>query len=331
MPLAAFIAPPVLLAIYYAVLTAAKPRGPNPCSIVVRYDAPPGLTPSAARYIWKGCVDQRSVACVFAGLATKGRISLERASSAYKITKTDTPPTAPALDPDEQSTLEWLFSNFLDSRVFHPQQESDGCISSLRGLLDRRLRGDYQNARYGWAVLGMFASFAVSVLVASGLTGDSSAIFKFTATLFLTCFMTGVVSAALLVPAVVDLLRGMGSIMRLILALVFTGMAFAAVIGISLQLSRSAPAALIVMVPLLVAMNIVAVPLLRTVTPKGIEAQRQIDGFREYLLRAEQDQLDRLIKPGSAPPSSASLLSYAIALEVKDAWGDELVNACFGG
>src|SRR3954452_4709983 len=167
------IAAPLLLAAYYAALIAAKRGTPKTRSLVVRYDPPDDLTPAAARYVWKGSVDQRTIACVFAGLATKGRIALQRNHSSYLITKSPAPASAPALNAEEQSTMEWLFSNFLDHATFSPQS-ANGCISSLRARLDRTLRGEYQAARSGWAVLGMAASFAMAMLLAWG-NNDRSA------------------------------------------------------------------------------------------------------------------------------------------------------------
>ena len=330
MPLLLII-PPLLLAAYYAAFIAAKKRAPRPGPVVVRYEPPADLTPAAARYIWRGSVDQRTVASVLAGLATKGRIAIHRNSHAYQITKVAAPASAPTLNPEEQSTMEWLFSNFLESKTFNPSQDANGCIASLRGLLDRRLKSEYQLARSGWAVLGMLASFAVSMVIAFRLSDSSDTAMKFTTTFFLMCFMTGVVAAALLVPAVVDLLRGLGNVARLLFAVALTAFASAGAVGIYLQLGKTAPVSVAVMIAVLVAQNIVAVPLLRSVTPKGVEAQQQIVGFREYLLKVEQDPLDRMVKGNLAPPPSAALLSYAIALEVKDGWGDDLVNACFGG
>jgi ABC-type sugar transport system permease subunit len=331
MPSLAFISAPVVLAVYYAVLVAAKPRVPQVGSIVVRYEAPQDLTPAAARYVWKGCVDQRTVACVLAGLATKGRITLDRIQGGYDIRKTAPPQSSDALNAEEQSTMEWLFSNFLDSKIFHPQQDSAGCISSLRGFLDRKLGHAYQNTRYGWAALGMLASFAVSMMLALYLDRNGGVTVKFAMAFFLTTFMTGVVTSALLVPAFVDLARGTGSFTRLLFASVITAFPVAAAVGVAIQLLSVAPAELAIMIFVLVAINMIAVPLLRSVTDKGIEARRQIEGFREYLLKVEQDHLDRTAKLDTPPLSSDAMLSYAIALEVKEAWGDDLVNACFGG
>jgi hypothetical protein len=115
------------------------------------------------------------------------------------------------------------------------------------------------------------------------------------------------------------------------MAVAITAFPLAVCVGLFFKLGRDVPGEFGAMLAVLVAMNIAAVPLLRSVTPKGIEAQRQIAGFREYLEAVEQDPLDRLVKPNTPPPSSASLLSYAIALEVKEGWGDDMVNACYLG
>lgn len=331
MPSLLYILPPLLLAVYYAVLIAKKQRSPEPGPVVVRYEPPDDLTPAAARYVWKGCVDQRTVASVFAGLATKGRIALHRNSHAYKITKLTAPGSAPGLNQEEQGMMDWLFSNFLDSATFNPGQSANGCISSLRGGLDRRLRGEYQSLRFGWAALGMFTSLVVSILMAYGIGEGSGSTLQFTYVFFMASFMTGVVVAALLVPAVADLLRGLGNVPRVVMAVAITAFPLAVCVGLFFKLGRDVPGEFGAMLAVLVAMNIAAVPLLRSVTPKGIEAQRQIAGFREYLEAVEQDPLDRLVKPNTPPPSSASLLSYAIALEVKEGWGDDMVNACYLG
>ena len=331
MPTAVFIAIPALLAIYYGVLIAAKPRAPQPGAVVVRYELPADFTPAAARYIWKGCVDQRTVACIFAGLATKGRIALEKSPSGYKVIKTSPPQSAPALNRDEQGLMDWLFSNFLTEAHFNPQHDVEGCIASLRGSLDKALNGKYQSARSGWAVLGMLGSFTATMLLASQMGENSALVLKFTGSFFMVCFMAGVVVGALLLPAISDLLRGLGDFGRLVAALAISALAGAAAVGLWLKLVPLAPMALPIMAAVLVAMNLAAVPLLRAVTPAGVDAAQQIRGFREYLLKVEQDRLNRMVKASEPPPSEATFLSYAVALELKEPWGDELTNACFIG
>jgi hypothetical protein len=73
-------------------------------------------------------------------------------------------------------------------------------------------------------------------------------------------------------------------------------------------------------------LNAVAQPFLRRDTEEGKKMKEQIEGFRAFLLTVEQDQLDRMNKP-KQEIEYAGHLSYAVALEVKEAWGDYLSNA----
>jgi hypothetical protein len=68
-------------------------------------------------------------------------------------------------------------------------------------------------------------------------------------------------------------------------------------------------------------------PLLRRKTKLGRAAADQIAGFRMFLEKVEQDQLDRLHPRTDAPQNLDELIPYAIALEVKEAWGDHLAQA----
>jgi hypothetical protein len=67
---------------------------------------------------------------------------------------------------------------------------------------------------------------------------------------------------------------------------------------------------------------------LKNITENGAELKWQLEGYREFLLAAEQDRLDRMHMPREALRSKEQNLAYAIALEVKEGWGDELTNAC---
>jgi hypothetical protein len=91
--------------------------------------------------------------------------------------------------------------------------------------------------------------------------------------------------------------------------------------GISLSFSFSLLALLLI--------NLGWGPQLKRKTPLGREISDQIAGFRLFLEKVEQDQWNRL---GLAERGSRALdryLPYAIALEVKEAWGDHLAQTFF--
>jgi hypothetical protein len=154
---------------------------------------------------------------------------------------------------------------------------------------------------------------------------------KFTAVLFMVAVLAALVLMFMLIPAVAGMVRGTGGLSRLALAVAVSGAAIATAIGVARQLVAYSSMEFALLICLLVGINIAAAPLLRYLTAEGIEARREIAGFREYLLKVEQDRLDRMVGRDSVPPPSAVMLGYAIALEVKEAWGDDLANACYIG
>jgi hypothetical protein len=74
----------------------------------------------------------------------------------------------------------------------------------------------------------------------------------------------------------------------------------------------------------LMLVNLVWAPRLKRRTVQGRQILDQIAGFRLFLEKVEKDRLDKLNAAGEAPEMLDEHLSYAIALEVKEAWGDHL-------
>ena len=54
-----------------------------------------------------------------------------------------------------------------------------------------------------------------------------------------------------------------------------------------------------------------------------------LEGFRQFLVSVEQDRIHRLNESASKPVAEVQYLPYAIALEVREAWGDHLAEAFF--
>ena len=66
---------------------------------------------------------------------------------------------------------------------------------------------------------------------------------------------------------------------------------------------------------------------MRAPTAEGARILRQLAGVREFLVRAEQDRLERVNTPGERAEIVDRFLPYAIALNVKESWGDALAAA----
>ncbi len=54
---------------------------------------------------------------------------------------------------------------------------------------------------------------------------------------------------------------------------------------------------------------------------------QQLAGFREFLMRVEQDPLDRVNTPEQRAELMNRFLPYAIALNVREGWGDKMASA----
>lgn len=331
MDAAIYLIPPLALAAYYgwAISRVGRPAKPGP--VVIQYQLPEGMSPAEARYAWKGCVDERSVACVLAQLAVTGRISLERGKGgSYELSRTDAPgKTAQDIAPEEQVALDWLFSNFLTRFSFHPEHDAQGLSMALRGALDRRLRGKYEATHYGYVGLGLMVSLGAAYSLAYNAGILSRAPLPMIYAEFMATLLAGIVITAVLVPALVDAKHRIGSAGRIIFGLAFSALGVAGAVGIDSKVRESAPAAFSFAVIALAALNVVPVPWLRRTTPQGIAARAQIEGYRQFLAEVEQDRLNRANPSSSQLQSKEALLPFAIALEVREAWGDALANACW--
>jgi hypothetical protein len=76
----------------------------------------------------------------------------------------------------------------------------------------------------------------------------------------------------------------------------------------------------------LLLVNLVWGPRLKRRTIAGQQLLDNIAGFRLFLEKVEQDRLDKLNSAGEAPELLDEHLSYAIALEIREAWGDHLAQ-----
>ena len=76
-----------------------------------------------------------------------------------------------------------------------------------------------------------------------------------------------------------------------------------------------------------VLLNSVFFFIMRAPTALGRATRQQLAGFREFLLRVEQDRLDRMNTPAERAELMNRFLPYAIALGVREGWGDTMAAA----
>jgi hypothetical protein len=326
------LAAPVVFFLYY--LIAWIKLGPEPAlgSVPVRYTPPEGLSPAAVRYIRTTGTDARTTAAVIAQLAARRCMDIELKDGNYKLTQLQADASVVnALAPEEARVLEMLFENGKEI-ILHPNQgdELNKYSLAIQGQLQKRLDGVYFTRHAAYIVLGMLASLLAAMSMALTANGRDA-----TGVLFLTWwfFFCGTTLGAIVVfsvlPACKLALRGMGGGRQLA---IWVGVvaAFGSVFVVLLKrMSQDISPAYTVMLVTLVAINVGWIPALQRMTARGRQAVAEIEGFRTFLEKVEQDRMQRLDTKDEAPHAAVEFLPYAIALEVKESWGDHLAEAFF--
>lgn len=203
--------------------------------------------------------------------------------------------------------------------------EGDPRINVFVGMIYTRLHsqieGKYFRWNIGFVLLGMLATFVFALVWA---LRDTTDIFG---SVFLTVWIMGFLQ---IVGAMVSLgihsARLPSSAARWLLMVVGLGVVFGLPLLVARELARTTSWPLVYAMLSMIALNSLFMPLLRTMTPDGRKLQDEIAGYKDFLREVEQDRLDRLGKTANAPPISETL-PYAIALDLREAWGDALATA----
>lgn len=318
---------PAALLLYYLVCWLFVGRKPRHRTIVPRYEPPEGISPAGARFLLTTGTDGRSVAAAVADLAVRRCISIVPESGRYRVTRLLSD-ARKILSPEEREVLSLLFYSG-DSTTLDP---ADSGHTTLAQHVDRAVRsqfGDkYFTQHLGYVLLGMLAGLVAAFVTVARIDKHNAY-----AAVFLTFWMMFVayVLGAVFWVNVVSMwkatLRGMSKWkLPAQSALVFAIFgAFLAFVGY--KLSESSSSAYAQMVVAIILVNVGCAPLLKNYTALGHQALDEIEGFRQFLIKVEQDPLARLNAPNVTPQLLNEYLPFAIALEVKEAWGDHLCDA----
>jgi hypothetical protein len=193
-------------------------------------------------------------------------------------------------------------------------------IDALQDTFSKNLKGVYFRQNFIYAGLGMAATLAWSLFVAATLEEASS--------MFITFWLFFFTSVASLVIGGVWTSKPTHPSMRqritrAVLPILFFGFPGAVIYGFALPQSHGFVLALL----LSVLLNSIFFVIMRAPTSRGLIVLQQLAGFREFLVRVEQDKLDRVNTPAQRAELMDRFLPYAIALNVREGWGDKMASA----
>lgn len=193
-------------------------------------------------------------------------------------------------------------------------------IDALQETFSKNLKGIYFRQNFIFAGLGMAATLAWGLFVAATLQESSS--------MFITFWLFFFTSVASLVIGGVWTSKPARSTMkqritRAVLPILFFGLPGAVIYFAALPQSHGFVLALL----LSVLLNSIFFVIMRAPTARGLAVLQQLAGFREFLTRVEQDRLDRVNTPEQRAELMNRFLPYAIALNVREGWGDKMASA----
>jgi len=206
--------------------------------------------------------------------------------------------------------------------IVNPQAgaEIKAHIDALQDTFRKNLQGVYFRQNFAFAGLGMAATLVWGLFVATTLQESSS--------MFITFWLFFFTSVAGLVIGGVWTSKPTRSSMRqritrAVLPILFFGLPGAVIYFAALPQSHGFVLALLFSVLL----NSIFFVIMRAPTPRGLLILQQLAGFREFLVRVEQDRLDRVNTPEQRAELMNRFLPYAIALNVREGWGDKMASA----
>lgn len=324
---------PASLFVYY--LMAWFLIGPELKSgiVVARYEPPAGLSPAALRFITTGTTDGRTFAAVIAQLALRGCLRVEPQGGKYKLTRLMSDRSAEsALAPEEGRTLALLFEDgpevVLSSAMDQRDQAQNGrYVFQIHEELTKQLVGKYLTRHAGYVVVGVLATFVSALILAATARGrDASGAVFFTLWVLFCGLMVGMMVELSFATAWRTAFRGGRGWITLLPGTAAIAVFGGAIAFLLTKLAGGVSVSFALAVLALVAVNLGWAPRLKRTTRPGREVLDQIAGFRQFLEKVQQDEMNRLNAPSVSPASLDRFLPYAIALEVKEAWGDHLAQ-----
>jgi hypothetical protein len=193
-------------------------------------------------------------------------------------------------------------------------------LSALQATFRENLQGVYFRQNFRFAGLGMLATFAWGLFVAFTLNASSSVFITFWLLLFTS--LSGLVIGGVWTSKPTQP-SAQQRVWRVLLPVLFFALPGAAIYFAALPQAHGFVLALL----LAVLLNNIFFVINRAPTQRGLEVLQQLAGFREFLMRAEQDPLDRINTPEQRAEIMNRFLPYAIALNVREGWGDKMASA----
>jgi hypothetical protein len=345
---------PGLLLLFYSIAWLRVGRDPRIGPVTPQYQPPAGISPGMARYITTGGSDGTTLAAILTQLAAKGMISVQPRGGVYDVQllsgKIAVMPeeaavmkallnvelpvdpylathTAKVGNPDLVRSTTNDLGSLVSTSVKSQATIDPGNAPLIKSLIDaaqdsfrRNLQGIYFRQNLKFAGIGMALTLLWALITAMFIKDQSSLFLAFW--LFMFTSIAGLVIGGFYTSKPMRPNPRQRVTSALLPLLFFIGPG-ALIYHFALPGAHGFVLALL----MAVLFNSIAFVIMRAPTVTGQSVITQLAGFREFLRRVEQDQLQRLNTPEQKAELMNRFLPYAIALNVREGWGDQIAAA----
>ena len=311
-----------LLLFYYAVSWSRVGRDPQPGIVIPRYTPPKGYSPSSMRYVRRMGYDEKGFSSALINLAVKGRLIIHDDDGDYVLE--EVPGATGNLAAGESALLRRLFAEGGSLKL---ERKNHKRIKSAIRAHSQSLEADYEKRYFksnaSYTVLGV----VISVLALAAVVIMSPSIPEMAIAGFMVVWLSGWTFGVLALSRAVTMawrnINGIvgttGAVVITLFALPFFG---GEIMGV-VFLAKAAGVAVVVILITLIFVNWFFYELMKAPTRLGRKLLDKVDGFRDYLVVAEKDELRFKHPPEKTPELFERYLPYALALDVEEVWGDK--------
>jgi len=201
--------------------------------------------------------------------------------------------------------------------------------SVIAGSVNGRMEKVCFNRNLSYSAPAFALSFFIVMAMAGHYGSFRDGVIFLTAWFMFCSFIIGLITAVSVVPALRDAMCGRIGLTNIWMAMVPLLM-FGAVVGfVDAKIAKLSNPAFAYTLVAVVVINVGFAISLKRLTPVGRQRLDEVLGFRQFLSTVELDRLDRMNNPHMTPVLMNDYLACAIALDLKEAWGDHLSSALF--
>lgn len=293
-------------------------------TVVPTFNPPQGKSAAILRYLYTKKSDNKALAASVISLAVKGYITIKQNEDSYSISLKE---SDQALSPDEQTLKNELFDSSEDRLSISDTYSSRW--NAIRSLWKESITkifdlNDYFSKKSSivklilkpaiilyaiWCmVLAIFTDLSIADLVIVIIGVLFSSFYSFC----IYCVFNMKLGNYRIITYI---WRGIST---LVIAILFRG-----IIGMIFESDSPERAWTFVFLFLICIICLLFIIYYPKYTRKGADILSEIEGFRMYLVTAEENRLNFLTPPEQTPEQFEKMLPYAIALDLEIAWANK--------